>query len=76
MENAVPDKKTNWGKFILIALFVFGIILLFLILFPLFEKNNPREQHSTDSELINTNEIADLSVSEFIYNGKIGRAHV
>ena len=74
MENAVPDKKTNWGKFILIALFVFGIILLFLILFPLFEKNNPREQHSTDSELINTNEIADLSVSEFIYNG-IARAY-
>ena len=69
MESAAPGKKVNWEKASFIALIVFGIVLLLLILFSLFGGNNSKVQHSTTSDLINTRDIATLSVSEFVYNG-------
>lgn len=69
MENTATDKKANWEKASLIALLAFGIVFLFLIIFSLSGGNSPRTQHSTTSDLINTKDIATLSVSEFVYNG-------
>ncbi len=69
MENASPNKKVNWEKVSLIALLAFGIVFLFLIIFSIFGESSPKIHHSTTSDLINTKEIARLSVSEFVYNG-------
>lgn len=72
MENAAPGtpgKKINWEKVSLIALLAFGIVFLFLLLFSLFGGNRSQSNHTTTSDLINTKEIATLSVSEFVYNG-------
>ena len=69
MENAAPGKKRDWEKVSLIASLIFGIVILILILFLLLDENNPKIQHATTSDLINTKEIATLSVSEFVYNG-------
>lgn len=72
MENAAPGtpgKKINWERVSLIALLAFGVVFLFLLLFSLFGGNRPQTNHSTTSDLINTKEIATLSVSEFVYNG-------
>lgn len=72
MKNAVlgtPDKKINWEKISLIALLAFGVVFLVLLLFSLFGGNSSQARHTTTSDLINTKEIATLSVSEFVYNG-------
>ena len=69
MDNTAPVKKVNWEKVSLFALLAFGIVFLILILFSLFGGTSPKAQHSTTSDLINTKEIATLSVSEFVYNG-------
>ena len=69
MDNTAPVKKVNWEKVSLFALLAFGIVFLILILFSLFGGTRPKAQHSTTSDLINTKEIATLSVSEFVYNG-------
>ena len=72
MENAAPGtpgKKMNLEKVSLIVLLAFGVVFLFLLLFSLFGGNQPKTHHSTTSDLINTKEIATLSVSEFVYNG-------
>ena len=69
MDKIAPGKKTNWEKTSLIALLVFGIVFFFLLIFNLFNQNDQKSQHLTHSDLINTKEIATLSVSEFVYNG-------
>ena len=67
MDNAAPEKKINWEKVSLIALIALGAVFLFL--FSAFGGNRPKTNHTTTSDLINTKEIATLSVSEFVYNG-------
>lgn len=69
MEKAAPEKKINWERVSLIALLAFGVVFLFLLIFSIFSSNRPADQHTTTSDLINTKEIATLSVSEFVYNG-------
>ena len=69
MENTPPGKKANWEKVSLIALLACGIVFFILILFSLFGGTYLRTQHSTVSDLINTKEIATLSISGFVYNG-------
>lgn len=69
MEKAAPEKKINWERVSLIALLAFGVVFLFLLIFSIFSSNRPAAQHTTTSDLINTKEIATLSVSEFVYNG-------
>ena len=69
MENTTPDKKANWEKASFIALLAFGIVFLIFIIISLSGGRSPRTQHSTTSDLINTKDIATLSVSEFVYNG-------
>ena len=69
MDNTAPDKKANWERAFLVGLLVFGIVLLILIASSLLGVKSPRTQHSTTSDLINTRDIATLSVSEFVYNG-------
>ena len=69
MENAAPEKKINREKVSLIALLAFGVVFLFLLLFSIVGGSNPQTHHTTHSDLINTKDIATLSVSEFVYNG-------
>ena len=69
MEKAVHGKKVNWEKVSLIALLAFGVVFLILLIFSLFGGIHPQSHHTTTSDLINTKEIATLSVSEFVYNG-------
>lgn len=70
MEGAAPDKKINWEKVSLVALLVFGVVFLLLLVWTLFGGNDyQRIWQKTNSDLINTKEIATLSVSEFVYNG-------
>ena len=68
LEN-VPGKKIDKEKMALIALFILGAIILFLLLLSIVSKNKPQTNHTTQSDLINTKDIATLSVSEFVYNG-------
>lgn len=69
MESKAPRKKVNWEKFSLFALLAFGVVFLFLLLFSAFGGNRLITRHVTTSDLINTKDIADLSVCEFVYNG-------
>ena len=70
MENATSRKKTNWEKIALYALLVLSIILLVFTFTSLTGIGNPKlTKQESHSDLINTKEIAALSVSEFVYNG-------
>ena len=69
MENEAAARKIDKEKVSLIALLAFLLVQLALILYSLFGGNSSMIQHSTTSDLINTKEIATLSVSEFVYNG-------
>lgn len=69
MENTAPDKKDNWENGPQKALLALGIVFLFFILYSLFSETNPKTRQSTASNLINTKEIANLSVTRFVYNG-------
>ena len=69
VESKAPRKKVNWEKFSLFALLAFGVVFLFLLLFSAFGGNRLITRHVTTSDLINTKDIADLSVCEFVYNG-------
>ena len=69
MENAAPKKKYDWERISLIGLLVFGIVILFFLVSSILDGKSPQAQHSTTSDLINTKDIAALSVSEFVYNG-------
>ena len=69
MENATSRKKTNWEKIALYALLVLSIILLVFTFTSLTGIGNPKlTKQESHSDLINTKEIAALSVSEFVYN--------
>ena len=60
-------KKINWKK---ICLFLVYIILLLLpLLFSKFGNSSEITKQQSHSNLINTEEIAKLSVCEFVYNG-------
>ena len=69
MEKETSEKKIKWEKISLIALLAFGVVLLFLLIFSIMSGNRPQAQSTTTSDLINVKEIADLSISEFVYNG-------
>lgn len=69
MEKPTPKKKVNWEQVSLITLAALGLIFLFILIFFLTGGNRPNSKHTTTSDLINTKEIATLSVSEFVYNG-------
>ena len=69
MDNISPKKKVNYEQIFLYILFVICVVFLFLILFSVFGGNHSKVYHTTASDLINTEEIATLSVSEFVYNG-------
>lgn len=70
MEREEQCKKTNWEKRSLIVLIVFGAIICVLLLWNILSGNgSQRVQQQTHSDLIKTDEIASLSVSEFVYNG-------
>ena len=70
MDNVMPRKKPDWEKISLIALIAIGIIFFILLLWNLLGGNGgPKTQQQTTSDLISTKEIANLSVSEFVYNG-------
>lgn len=70
MENATSRKKTNWEKAALYTLLVLSIILLVFTFTSLTGIGNPKlTKQESHSNLINTKEIAALSVSEFVYNG-------
>ena len=70
MENATSRKKPNWEKIALYALLVLSIILLVITFTSLTGIGNPKlTKQESHSDLINTKEIAALSVSEFVYNG-------
>ena len=69
MENS-EFKKPNWEKISLIALCAVGTIILILLLWNIFSRNNSKMvQQQSHSDLINTKDISMLSVSEFVYNG-------
>ncbi len=69
MEESYTEKR-DWQKNILDALLVFGIIaLLFLVWNLLGGDSLPFIQKQSYSNLINTEKIAALSVSDFVYNG-------
>lgn len=70
MGKKVTHKKIDWEKISLYALVSVGCVFLVLLLWSLFDRNGSKmiKQHNT-SNLINTEEIANLSVCEFIYNG-------
>ncbi|MBQ6326802.1 MAG: DUF4230 domain-containing protein [Clostridia bacterium] len=64
------SKKTNREKIELYALLVLGIILMVFTFSNLTGIGNPKlSKQESHSNLINTKEIAALSVSEFVYNG-------
>ena len=70
VEQTRPDKKKSIERTSLIALLAVGIILLILLLGSLINGNNQKMvKQQSYSSLINTKEIAALSVSEFVYNG-------
>ncbi|QTE74263.1 DUF4230 domain-containing protein [Clostridiales bacterium FE2010] len=70
MDNVTPRKKPDWEKISLITLIAIGIIFFILLLWNLLGGNGrPKTQQQTTSDLISTKEIANLSVSEFVYNG-------
>ena len=70
MENASPNKKTDWEKISMIALLAFGVVFFILLLVSLLGGNgSSRIRQTTTSDLINTKEISTLSISEFVYNG-------
>lgn len=65
-------KTINWEKASLIVLLIFCLVFCFILVRNLLSKSEPEEvevQQKTSSDLISTKEIADLSVSEFVYNG-------
>ena len=70
MDNTAPDKITNREKIALYALLFVGLVLLVFTFTNLTgigsTKLTKQESHA---DLINTREIAALSVSEFVYNG-------
>lgn len=70
MENTTSEKKNTWEKIALFCLLAFGFVLLVLILLKLSGTSSPNMvKQESHSDLINTKEIATLSVSEFVYNG-------
>ena len=76
MEKREPDGKTarggrpGWERTALVALPALGVVFLALLLWGLAAGNGtPAVTQKTSSELISTKEIAELSVSEFVYNG-------
>lgn len=70
MEREETRKKTNWEKISLIALLVLGVVFCVLLLWNIFGGiGSQRARQQTHSDLIKTEEIATLSVSEFVYNG-------
>ena len=63
-------KKIDWEKVFIIILAIVGVVFLVFLSHNLFGKSvTQNTQQQTSSNLINTKEIATLSVSEFIYNG-------
>ncbi len=69
MENMPFEEKTKKEKIILIALLALGVLFFALLLGTIIGSIQPKTFQTTYSELINKNEIARLSVSEFVYNG-------
>lgn len=63
-------KRANVELISVVVLLILLLVLLFFLSKESFlETNSQAPTQITDSELINTKEIATLSVSEFVYNG-------
>ena len=69
MSEKTAHKKIPWVKICLIVMLVACGFLFVRLLLNLFDREPPKEYFRSSSTLINTEEIASLSVSEFIYNG-------
>ena len=69
MDRESPYEKTDWEKISLIALIALGVVLLSLLLWTVAGGSTTGAQVKTTSDLISTRDIANLSVSEFVYNG-------
>ena len=64
------NKIDSWLIGLIIAIVITFILILICLLFLPRIFNNPQQaNHTSTSDLISTNEIATLSVSEFVYNG-------
>lgn len=70
MKRKIFGKIINWEKASLIVLLIICLVFCFILARNLFSKSEPEGVlQKTYSDLISTKEIADLSVSEFVYNG-------
>lgn len=70
MNNAAPKKKPDWERIALYVLLAVSIILMVYTFTTLTGIGHPKlTKQESHSDLINTKEIAALSVSEFVYNG-------
>ena len=70
MESEGNNSIINWEKWVLIVLATVGAVLFFIIIGDLLGiELSPNAQQQNYSNLIDTKEIARLSVTEFIYNG-------
>lgn len=70
MERMTPEKETIFEKLILFLLLAIGIVMFLLLSSKLLGIDTTKMvKQANHTELISANEIATLSVSEFVYNG-------
>ena len=70
MKKEASEKKPNREKISFYCLIFVAAVVLLLLLWTIFGNNNTKMiKQQSYSNLIDTKEIAALSVSEFVYNG-------